>query len=113
MVTQALLVLALVLVVIIVAQATQSGNQRRPRRPRAAGRSKLRSAAAKAKIGSYVWTCIGDPQSCPNCRAHDGKEWRRKKDISPSPPLKSCTSPQGCRCAIVPVYDDEGAVYLE
>jgi hypothetical protein len=66
-----------------------------------------------AGVQCYVWTCVQDSESCANCRAHEGKEWKRKKDISPTPPLTSCTSPQGCRCAIVPIYDDEGVVYLE
>jgi len=66
-----------------------------------------------AKIDRYVWTCISDSQSCANCKVKDGQEWKRKKDIPTMPPLKNCTNPEGCRCQIVPVYDDEGVAILE
>jgi hypothetical protein len=57
-----------------------------------------------ARISYYVWTACDDELTCPSCREKNGKEWKRKKDIPVQPPLKTCTSPEGCRCAIVPVY---------
>jgi hypothetical protein len=66
-----------------------------------------------ARIRSYTWICVNDSQSCQACKDRHGEEWRRKNQIPVHPPLAGCTSSEGCRCAIMPVYDDEGVVMLE
>lgn len=65
------------------------------------------------KIELYVWICLNDDQSCPRCKSKDGTEWTSKKAIKFKPPLASCSSLEGCRCEIVPVYEGEGTVTLE
>jgi hypothetical protein len=67
---------------------------------------------AMARITAYIWNCINDSQSCQECKDKNGQEWKRKK-LAPSAPLTTCKSPEGCRCALVPIYDDEGVVFLE
>jgi hypothetical protein len=66
-----------------------------------------------ARIERYEWICLNDSQSCQACKDKNGQSWRRKKQIPVRPPLPACTSPEGCRCGITPVYDDEGVVHLE
>jgi hypothetical protein len=65
-----------------------------------------------ARISGYVWSCCQDKQSCEECKAKNGLEWKSKKAITIKPPLRLCTSQEGCRCEIIPVYDDEGVVTL-
>lgn len=62
-----------------------------------------------ARINCYVWTSCMDKDTCSACQGMDGKEWKRKKDIAPTP-HPGCTSLEGCRCQIVAVFEDEGKV---
>jgi len=64
------------------------------------------------RIDRYVWGCCMDKYTCLACREMNGKEWKTKKHAAPTPHPK-CTNPEGCRCQIIPVYDDEGVAILE
>jgi len=64
------------------------------------------------RIDRYVWSSCMDKNTCFACREMDGEEWKRKKDAARTP-HPGCTNPEGCRCQVVPVYDDEGVVILE
>ena len=79
---------------------------------KAAKRSSRRAMTTRPRIESYVWCCVNDAQSCQECKVKNGQEWKRKK-LAPAAPLLACKSPEGCRCALIPIYDDEGVVYLE
>jgi len=71
-----------------------------------------RETVRRPKIEAYVWSVIGDESTCPACKKKDGQEWKRKRDAD-KPPHPECTSAEGCRCELMPVYDDEGVVTLE
>lgn len=66
-------------------------------------------AERPARINRWIWTSCGDDETCATCRQLDGKEWGREKDVL-WPPATDCRNPEGCRCQIVGVYDDEGKV---
>lgn len=72
----------------------------------------------RKRILSYVWSTRaseGDTEVCRNCLEQDGTEWDKKPGKRSRPPLKSCTSPSGCRCRIMIVYesDTDGFSFLE
>jgi len=62
------------------------------------------------KIKYYVFVCIGDADSCEECKKLNGNMWEPGDRGIPSIPLKKCKSKNGCWCDVVAVYDDEGAV---
>lgn len=70
------------------------------------------------QIGFYIFSCFCDEQSCEACKEMNGTVWHVPRE-SCDPPLvaplkvgdvhlKSCTSPEGCRCELIAVYKDEG-----
>jgi hypothetical protein len=70
------------------------------------------------QIRFYIFRCFCDEQSCEACKEMNGTAWHVPRE-SCDPPLvaplevgdvhlKSCTSPEGCRCELIAVYKDEG-----
>lgn len=63
--------------------------------------------STRHKIVCYIWRCRLDLKTCSICREKQGIEWDRKKEIDITPPLSTCENPEGCRCKITPIYNDD------
>ncbi|MGA3326922.1 MAG: hypothetical protein ABSF45_20865 [Terriglobia bacterium] len=70
----------------------------------------MKKTAAQGNVKYFVLVCLGDVDSCEECKKHNGDMWEPGSRETPSFPLKHCKSKEGCRCEPVAVYADEGTV---
>jgi hypothetical protein len=80
--------------------------------PESAGVSLAGSAAANGRqrvtAGNAIYSALADDDTCPACRAMDGRETSDIAVAAGWAPNRQCRSPQGCRCAVF--YEHESLV---
>ena len=51
-------------------------------------------------VSNAIYSALADDDTCPECRAMDGRETNDLAAAATWAPHRQCQSPQGCRCAV-------------
>jgi hypothetical protein len=58
------------------------------------------SGRERVTISNAIYSALADGDTCPECRAMDGRETSDIAAAATWAPHRHCRSPQGCRCAV-------------
>ncbi len=71
----------------------------------------------RVTVSNVIYSALADDDTCPECRAMDGRETNDLAAAATWAPHRHCHSPQGCRCAVFYEHEslaaDEELAFIE
>jgi len=71
----------------------------------------------RVTVSNAIYSALADDDTCPECRAMDGRETNDLAAAATWAPHRHCQSPQGCRCAVFYEHEslaaDEERAFIE
>ena len=71
----------------------------------------------RVTVSNAIYSALADDDTCPECRAMDGRETNDLAAAATWAPHRHCQSPQGCRCAVFYEHEslaaDEELAFIE